>query len=414
VRDTSSGSPAAGWPSRRGSDSHRLDDEAAGQDRRDSGRAWLVGYCRRHWQLIAAGCWTAGWFVILSPHGGIAWKFFTQGGTLLFESQSPARALPGGLHLYANYPQLQIGPLAFLITQALRVLGPNQGLFATEAILSALGVYLVHAIERIALTVRPGLARQPMMLRFTFLAGGAVFLVAWVELAAAFAHLDDALALALAVLAVRAAVTGHPVSAGLCIGLGTDAKPWAIAFLPVLLVLPVRAWWRAAAAAAAIVAAAWLPFAIADPHSTAALHYTIRNLPGSALRALGVTDRRTPSWDRTAQLLIGWGLALVALWRRRWPAVILLAVGARIALDPADHGYYTAGIMVGALLWDALGSRRPVPLWSVTSFVALNAIHAVIKNHVLLGQLRLALVLALTAAILLAPARWTWQGDPGT
>jgi hypothetical protein len=192
---------------------------------------------------------------------------------------------------------------------------------------------------------------------------------------------------------------------GLCVGLATDSKPWALVFLPILLMLPVRAWARAAACMLAAIAAAWLPFVIADHNTVAAMHYTIRNLPGSALRALGVNDPRTPSWDRPAQLLIGWVLAAAAVWRGRWPAVILLGVGARIALDPADHGYYTAGVLLGALLWDALGTRRPVPLWTVASFAVLTAVHALTKDSALLGWLRLGLVIAFTVAILLAPAR---------
>jgi hypothetical protein len=412
VRDTSSGFQGARSVSRPG-DSHTPDEGTTGAATREPAtHARLSAYWGRYWHLLVLGCWTAGWFAVLSPRGGIAWHFFTHGGALLFQGAPRGGALPGGLHLYANYPQLQIGPLAFVVTQGLRYLGPHQGLFATEVVLTVLGLYLVHAIERITLTVRPGLARQPIALRVTFLTGGAVFLVAWVELAAAFAHLDDALALALAVFAVQAVVAGRPVIAGLCIGLATDAKPWALVFLPVLLVLPVRAWWRAAVPALAVIGAAWLPFVLADPGTSAAMHYTIRNLPGSALRALGVNDRRTPSWDRAAQLIIGWVLGVIAVWRGRWSAVILLTMGARIALDPADHGYYTAGIMVGALLWDALGTRRPFPLWTVVSFAALNAVHALTKNSALLGQLRLGLVLAFTAAILLAPARWTWQRDP--
>jgi hypothetical protein len=341
----------------------------------------------------------------------MAWHFFTQGSTLLFDGSPSPRALPGGLHLYASYPQLQIGPLAFVLTQGLRHLGPHQGVLATEAVLTAAGLYLVHALMQIALTVRPDLRQRPAALRVTFLVGGAVFLVGWVELAATFAHLDDAVALILAVLAVRAAIAGRPLLAGLCVGLATDSKPWALVFLPILLMLPARTWARAGGCMLAAIAAAWLPFFIADHNTVAAMHYTIRNLPGSALRALGVTDPRTPSWDRPAQLLIGWALAAVAVRRGRWPAVILLGVGARIALDPADWGYYTAGVLLGALLWDALGTRRPVPLWTVTSFAALTAVHALVTDSALLGWLRLGLVVAFTIAILLAPSG---RQQPGT
>jgi hypothetical protein len=256
---------------------------------------------------------------------------------------------------------------------------------------------------QIALIVRPGLDRR-LALRVTILAGGAVFLVSWAELAVTFAHLDDVIALVLAVLAVRAAIAGRPGWTGLCIGLATDAKPWALVFLPIVFMMPVRAWWRAAACTLVAIALAWLPFVLADHNTVAAMHYTIRNLPGSALRALGVTDPRTPGWDRPAQLLIGWALGAIAVRRGRWAAVILLGVGARIALDPADHGYYTAGVLLGALLWDAAGTRRPVPLWTLTSFAALTAVHALTSDSALLGQLRLGLVIAFTAAILLSPA----------
>ena len=362
------------------------------------GAAWW----RRHWHMIVLGGWTVACFARFAPHGGRAWHFFATGSALLFGGPG-AGARPGGLHLYANYPQLQIGPLAFLIAQGLRQLGPHQGVLATEAVLMAMGLCLVHQLTRIAVIVRPDLEQRPGALRATILVGGAFFLASWAELAVTFAHLDDAVALMLAVLAVRAAVAERPVLTGLCIGLATNSKPWALVFLPVVFMLPVRAWGRAAAATLGVIAAGWLPFALADHHTVAALHYTIRNLPGSALHALGVSAPRTPSWDRPAQLLTGCGLGAAAVRRGRWPAVILLGVGARIALDPADWGYYTAGVLVGALLWDMAGMRRPVPLWTVISFAALTAVHAITKDSALLGQFRLGLVIAFSGVILLGP-----------
>lgn len=364
---------------------------------------WLARCWARYWYLAILGCWSLVWFLAWSRHGGEAWHFFTTGSSALFDGARGRHAPPGGLHLYANYPQLQIGPLALVIAQGLRHLGPSQGVLAAEVAGAAAGLYLVHAVLQIALKVRPDLARQRLALRVTILVGGATFLVGWAELAVTFVHLDDVIALVLAVLAVRAAVAERPAMTGLCIGLATDAKPWALVFLPLVLMLPTRAWGRALGLALAAIVVAWLPFELADHGTVAALHYTIRNLPGSALRALGVTDPRTPSWDRPAQLLVGLALGTAAVWRGRWPAVILLGVGARIALDPADHGYYTAGILLGALLWDLLGTRRPVPVWTVTSFAALTAVHAVTHDSALLGQLRLGLVIAFTAAILLYP-----------
>jgi hypothetical protein len=365
-------------------------------------RGRLAACWGRRWHQVLLGCWALGSFAHFAHGGGRAWFFFTMGSKALFGGPHPG-ARPGGLHLYANYPQLQIGPVSFAVAQVLRQLGPHQGVFAAEAASTAAGLYLVAELMRIALIARPGLARRPMAFRLAGVAGGAVFLIGWSELSATFTHLDDTLALIFGVLAVRAAVSGHPLLAGLCIGLATDAKPWALVFAPILGTLPLRAWGRAAAVVALSIAAAWLPFAIADHGTVAAIHFTIRNVPGSGLRRLGVSDPRTPSWDRPAQLLIGWALAAVAVRRGRWPAVILLGVGARIALDPADHGYYTAGVLLGALLWDLSSARRPDPLWTVASFAALTAVHSVTKDAALLGSLRLYLPVAFSAAITLGP-----------
>ena len=363
----------------------------------------LAACWRRYWHAIALGGWALACFARFARHGGVAWHFFTSGSALMFGG-ADAGALPGGLHLYANYPQLQIGPLAFVITEGLRQIGPHQGVFAAEAALMAMGLYLLRELTRIALIARPGLAARPTSFRLTVLVGGAVFLAGWAELAATFTHLDDAVALTLAVLAVRAAIAGHPVLTGLCIGLATDFKPWALVFLPIAFMPPIRPGSRRAGACMlATIAVAWLPFAIADHQTVAAMHYTIRNMPGSALHALGIADPRTPSWDRPAQILIGCALGVAAVRRGRWPAVILLGVAARVALDPADHGYYTAGVLAGALLWDLAGSSRPIPLWTVTSFAALTAVHAVTADSAVLGVLRLSLVIAVIGAIAAGP-----------
>ena len=375
----------------------------------------------RNWDLTALCGWTALWFVILAHNGGIAWTYFVQGSLLLFTGHDGASAYPGGLHIYANYPQLQIGPLAFSTGQLIRHLGPDQGLVVAEVVMTAMGLLALGTIKRITLTVRPELSGRTVT-RWTFLAGGALFMINWTQLAVAFGHLDDALALLATILALRAAVARRPVVTGLLVGLAVDAKPWALIFLPILLlaggadpadpgpasVARLRAFALAAGSAAVVIAAGWLPFFIADPATTTAARYTIVNLPDSALRALGVAAPKTPSWDRLAQVVTGCALGLLAIWRGRWPAVILLAVGARIALDPAAHSYYTAGVMLGALTWDLLGARHPVPLWSSLSFGALTVVPVLTRDAHLQGTFRLALVAAFTLIVLGGQARWYW------
>jgi hypothetical protein len=365
-------------------------------------REWF----RQNWHFVVLAGWALAWFLLMAPHGGIAWVFFKQGTAGLFGGKGSFHH-PGGLHLYASNPSLQIGPLSFAVAEALRHLGPHDGILTAQALLIAAGLLAVASIESLARKVRPDLRYRPVALQLTVLVGGAAFLNAWADLAVSYTHLDDGLALLFAIGAFRTAIANRPVLTGLCVGLAADAKPWALVFLAVLLLLPAPGWRRGAAAALAALAAAWLPFLIADHGTMAAAHYTIRNMRDSALRALGVTAARTPAWDRPAQVLLGWALSAVAVWRRRWPAVILLGVGARIALEPGVHAYYTAGIMAGALIWDTMGSRRPVPLWSLLSILALSGLPHITQHPDILGDARLALVLAFTAALLLAPDRWT-------
>jgi hypothetical protein len=331
--------------------------------------------------MTLLSAWTAVWFAILARHGGIAWIFFVKGSSLLFDGNYNGHNRPGFMHLYQNYPGMQIGPLAFAFAQVIRNLvpgqpiGPYQGVVLAQLIMSAIGLVTLVVIRRIALIARPELAATREF-RLSFLAGGAIFMVAWMELAAAYGHLDDALALLLGTVALLTAITRHPALTGLALGLAADAKPWALIFLPVLLLttglMPrsersVKASLRplliAAGCTLAAIAAGWLPFFIADPLTVRALHYTIANMPNSALRALGVTAAQTPPWDRSAQIIVACVLGILAIARGRWSAVLLLGAGARIALDPGVHGYYTPGILLGALCRSGRTSRSVHSTW---------------------------------------------------
>lgn len=300
--------------------------------------------------------WTAFWFVAMARHGGLAWHFFEQGAQALADADDPA----GGLHLYAAAPVLQIGPLAFLVVDGLRVLGGRHVLLAAQALGAAGGAYILWQAGR--------LGRR-------FVPWAVVFFVpAWMYLAVGSAHLDDVLALVGAVAALAAARAGRSGLAGLLLGLSMDAKPWALGFAALLLMLPGwRAVVRGALTTAVTVAAGWLPFFLADPRTTRLLHFTIANTSLSALRALGVTDPRTPAWDRPAQALLGIGLGILAIHHGRWQALPLLAVAARIALDPGTNKYYAAGAVAGALLWDLAGSDSRFPWWTAAATGTLFA-----------------------------------------
>ena len=183
-----------------------------------------------------------------------------------------------------------------------------------------------------------------------FLAG-LFFLPVWTELTTYFAHLDDLLALCFSVAALHAVARRHPVWAGLALAAAADAKPWAAAFVVLIFALPRRQWLTALGMFAGGVAVAWLPFLAADPRTLSSVaRFTIPNNPSSALRVLGVMAPRTPWWDRSAQLALGVTAGCVAVRRGRWQAVVLVAVAARIMLDPGVYAYYTAGAVLGTIV----------------------------------------------------------------
>jgi hypothetical protein len=355
---------------------------------------------RRLWALL--GGWTLLWFAVLARHGGYSWHYFRQAGGLLFGSAATG-APAGGLHVYANYPQLQFGPVTFVTAQGLRLLDPA-GVIPAEAIMTAVGLFVLYCVQRITVTLRPELA-DDARLRLALLVGGGAFLVGWVDLAAGYGHLDDVLALLFVTLAAWALTSDLPAVAGICLALSIDSKPWALVFLPLVFAAPRAARKHVAICTAAAVLLAWLPFVLVDPHTLTAAQYAITNEPSSALRALGVSSPKTPGWDRPAQIVLGCLLGAVAIRRHRWPAVIVLGIGARLVLDPGVYNYYTVGLLLGALLWDLLRMRWPIPVWTLLSGLALGITPLLTSNAALLGDVRLWLVLGLTADVLIAPAR---------
>jgi hypothetical protein len=352
------------------------------------------------WRHVT-GLWTA-WsmacFLVNLPGGGYSWHYFATGATLLFDGGT-AGAPSGGLHLYAHYPSLQIGPATFVAAEVLRALPSAAALLTAQVVLMALGPLILVQLRSIVRILRPT-AADTRAVRATALVAGCAFLTVWASLAVYYTHLDDALALFLTVLVIRALAEGAPALAGIFLGLACDAKPWALVFAPLLWATPRGRRRYAASFAATLVAAAWLPFVLADPGTLQAAGYTIVNAPSSALRALGVSDPKTPPWDRAGQLLLGSALGVLAIRRRRWPAVLLLGVSTRLLLDPGVYDYYTAGLLLGALSWELLGLQQPCPWWTLSSFVTLYLAPRLLTSPAALGQLRLWTTVVLAACSL--------------
>jgi hypothetical protein len=196
-----------------------------------------------------------------------------------------------------------------------------------------------------------------------------VLIPAWTVLSVRWGHLDDVLAMVFAIVALRAVSADRPVLAGVALALAIAAKPWAIGFLPLLLVLP---WGRlrAATVAAAGVALAWAPFVIANPQTLAALHPPVGLAQASGLHTLGARGVLVPAWGRTAQLVLSPAAATVTVLMRGLPGVLLVSVAVRLALDPKDNAYYIGSAALAAVVFDLLGTRWTIP-WTTLVTVIL-------------------------------------------
>jgi hypothetical protein len=366
-----------------------------------AGAAPATGAARFPWVWQLLGIWTAVWAAAHVTAYGYSWHYFAEGSGLLFGGGSG-----GGLDLYATHPQLQIGPVTLAAAAPIAALGPRAGRIAAVLVMTAAGPLLLNAIWKLL----PARARSSP---WPLLGAGLIFLPVWTELGTHYGHLDDVLALVFGVAAMHAVARRRPVLAALLLAAATDAKPWAAGFAAMLLALPRPTWRRSLPVFIGGVVFAWLPFAAADPHTLAVTGFTIPNSGASALRALGVSAARTPSWDRPAQLALGALLAALAVRRGRWPATILLVTGARIVLDPSVYPYYTSGLLVGAVAYDLLAARHRWPWTTLAGAVTLYVAHCAGYLHILsphaLGVLRAIFTIGMALVVL----AWPRTDEPG-
>jgi hypothetical protein len=309
------------------------------------------------------------------------WFDFVRGSRLLFGG-----AAGGGLHLFAHHPELQVGPLSLVVSAAVREVSSGNGFVSAVLLTMGLGIVTLFLVERIAARLRPGAT-----VTVAVALGAPLFLKQWGAIAS-IGHVDDALALAFGTLAVYAVAERWPTVAGCAVGLAVGSKPWAVFFLPVLWALP-RYRARSVVIAGVVSAAAWLPFVLADSHTLSAGAYTIYNWPDSTLRVLGVGSLRTPEWVRPAQLIACLAVGAVAAWRRRWYAVPLAAIATRMLLDGGTWGYYAAGLVLGALLVDAIASTRTVPWATIFVFGTIRGLPLLVHVASTRGPIRTAVLL---------------------
>ncbi|WP_322741061.1 hypothetical protein [Streptomyces hygroscopicus] len=374
--------------------------ETAGAAPGDGTRIGRIGRYPVRWHHALLTFWTVVWFFVAERHGAVSWHYLRSGEELLF-SQVPG----GGLALYANHPELQIGPVSFLVAGLFSPFPADVGERLAEAFMSGLGMYMLVLVGRAAADHNLGTGLNHRRLQQRVLIAGAAFIPMWVEVSVRFAHLDDVMALFFTTLAVRSLVRGNAVAVGVLLALAVDSKPWAVGFLPLLLVLPRPARLRSAVWLVGLVAAAWLPFYLTHMDTFAAARFTIPNQAASSLRWFGVNDPSTPWWDRPAQMALGIGLGALAVRRHRWAAVVLLAADARILLDPSVYTYYNASVLLGTLIWDSIGQRRLVPWVSWIALISLYGSALLVPSDSTRGLIRLAFAVGSALYVLWWPQR---------
>lgn len=363
------------------------------------------------WLLVAAG---------RKPFEGLDWSWLNYGSELLFGGDfscppdspscapTPIADGPGGLHTFATEPRLHMGPLSLVAAAIVKTVYPGDGRLGAMLFMCTLGPAVIFVVERAAVRAR-GLrdAMEEPLLALTTLVSGAAFLFMWADVTWSWGRLDEFLVICAAAAAIWLAVNGNPLLAGIAVGLGIGAKSWGVFLIPLLAALPWRQALRAATVALVVAAAVWLPFVIADFGTIdAARALGVQIIPGSGAHAVGFELGPAPDWLRTVQAALALGLAAFAVMRGRWGAALLLAVGARLALDPSPIGYYAAALVFAALVWDLLGSRRPFPIWGLATFVAFHVVPRVFDDPEVGGVARIAIVAAAITVVLGAPKAW--------
>lgn len=293
------------------------------------------------------------------------WHFFTFGGDLLFgehrdlvrSTYSVEGSQPGGLHVYASYPFLQIGPPALLLGRLLQI-GPDEGLLLAGAVVQALGLLFVLLLERaFRTTPSPGRLRS-------FAAAVAVT-AAW-SMLVHYRHLDDAMSLTAVAAGVLALQRGRTATAGALLGLAAGCKPWAVPVVALAFAAPTAARRIGAVVAAlASAGACWAPFVLYDRGTLRLGDVGVNVTPGSALSALGVHTVSNGSWLRLGQFGIGLALAALLTARGQWHMAPLAAFSSRLALEPASYLYYASPVVAMAVLADAAAAGRRWPWWTI-------------------------------------------------
>ena len=263
-----------------------------------------------------------------------------------------------GLRVYVDFPKIQSGPITLLVSGAIESIDPG-GFVLVPMCSAALCFATIVALA----SLRGARSRSPWMLL-----GGGLLLVAWWWYLALYGHLDDAIVLLLAAIALVAIQRGGHVGAAVAVGVMLAVKPWAVFLLPLTLRPHEQGWRRFAMPVVSIGvgAACWAPFLLTSSGTLDGLRPPVAVAADSVVQLFGVgVGGDVPAALRMSQLIVALVVVAVVVWRGHPEAALLGGVAVRLALDPATWEYYTVGLVLGALMWDLERSRRRWPAATV-------------------------------------------------
>lgn len=359
-----------------------------------------VAFCIR-WRYVILALWALPWLIAgqhhAYPHGD--WIWVEMGSRILAHIHAPSSA-GASLHVYADNAVVQMGPPALLAAAPLQWLPPQVEAHLAADIMSLLALPALWCAELAASAkgIRAWMRGRSLL-------AGLVVVPIWALEAQQWGHIDDVIALLATMVAIVLVSRGrHEVLAGLILGTGVAAKPWAVILLPVLLAYPRPKIGRSVLAFVVGALAWWAPFVVAAPgtvHALGSLSMNMVNHPTWHL--VGVTGR-APSWIRPLQLGGGMVLSAVLVRRAGWAAVPIVVLAWRVTTDPYDWPYYMLGPLLGAALWDVVRQPRTRLAALPWATLAAFAVEFWIPREIpaVAAVIRLAWFLGLTGVVLVA------------
>jgi hypothetical protein len=351
--------------------------------------------------------WAAPWAFRLFPRDplGSDWWWFEYGARQLSGHAQGITPVEGGpLHLYTWLPRLQIGPPALVAAIPTQLGNTYAGRVVAAVVMVLVVIGLLFLLERIARLC--GLAEDRT--RAMTLVGGAFLVPAWCTLAVYTMHLDDVMVLALTVVAIHQLLRRCWWAAALVLGVAVATKPWAVAFVPLLLVVPRVRRSHALLLTVGTAAVWWLPFIVADPQTVQASgSVKLDTSPDSTLHLLGMQSSSGDArlLQLALMLLVGW----LAVRSGRWPAILVAPIAVRMLTDPQTWLYYTSGLVLGAFVWDLLASRSRWPRLTLLSAALLlleSRIHLEVNGPQHDGQTFLAVARIVVLVGILVVVLW--------